>query len=581
MRSALLCDIIIHHSIATKAVKDMFINPETFGIVPGSEVSGGFINMFNALRQNVAKKNVKLQKGTYYFSSENASSHRLFITNTIGEEEYKNSEEKNIHKVALYLHNLKDLQIDAQGSTFILDGRLTNIVIDSCENITIKNLKIKAHKPDIHKLTVLTASSFYATFRLDNESDYAEEKGKYYWYGTDYKTEFLKYRLTGWWTPTAKLDNLNHLVRNGSHPLKSCVSLKEIAPRVFKVRYISPHKLSEGQVFYIFSCKRKNVGIFAQNTKNIVLKNVTQSYSPSLSFVAQNCEDIFLDKVDFSPEKDSEVDFTSVADFVQICMCRGKIKVSGSNFDGAGDDTINVHGINFKITEISKNKIYVKFCHPQSYGFLCFRTGDDIALIDSKTLLEKGNNSIVSSRLLDLYTYELILENEAIEAKIGDFVENISACPDFEFSDNTVNRIVTRGLLVTTRGKVLIQGNRFLNTGENGILISDDASGWFESGPVRDVTIRSNAFMNCDGNAIFIRPENKEYAGAVHENILIENNLFCLKGRKAYNIKDTKNVVIRNNSYMEVSQKDDWVLFDNVSELSFEDKPYNSSINIE
>ena len=559
----------------------MFINPETFGIVPGSEVSMGFNNMFSALKQNIAKKTITLQKGVYYFSSENASSRRLFITNTIGEYQYKNSEEKNIHKVALYLENLKDLQIDAQGSTFILNGRLTNMVIDSCENITIKNLKIKTHKPDVHKLTVLTASSFYATFKLDNESNYTEEKGKYYWYGTDYKTDFLKYRLTGWWTPTAKPDNLNHLVRNGAHPFKNSVSLKEIAPRVFKVRYISPVKLTEGQVFYIFSCKRKNVGIFAQNTKNLVLKNVSQSFSPSLAFVAQNCEDIFLDKVDFSPEKVGEVDFASIADFIQICMCRGKIKVSGSNFDAAGDDTINVHGFNFKISEIAENKISVKFCHPQSYGFECFRPGDNIAYINSKTLLDKGTNSIVSSRLLDLYTHELTLENGDIQAKIGDFVENTSACPDFEFSDNTVNRIVTRGLLVTTRGKVLIQGNRFLNTGENGILISDDASHWYESGPVRDVTIRSNAFMNCDGNAIFIRPENKENAGPVHENIVIENNLFCLKGRRAYNIRNTKNVVIRNNAYMEVSEKDDWALFDNVQELSFEDKPYNSDNNIE
>lgn len=551
----------------------MFINPETFGIVPGSDAAVGFNNMFNALKENVAKKTVTLQKGVYYFSGENAVKRRLYITNTIGEDEYKGSEEKNIHKIALNLENLRDVEIDGQGSTFLLDGKFTNIVIDSCENITIKNVNIETHKPDVHKLTVIKASPFYATFKIDGQSGYTEEKGRYYWYGTDYKTDFLRHRATGWWTPAAKPDNLNHLVRNGSHPFKNSVSLKEIAPRVFKVRYISPVKFQEGQVFYIFSIKRRNVGIFAQNTKNLVLKNVAQRHNRSLAFVAQNCEDILLDGVDFSPKKDSEVDFTSAADFIQICMCRGKVKVKNSNFDAAGDDTANVHGFNFKISEIDKNRISVKFCHPQSYGYECLREGDRIAFIDHKTLLDKGEARIVSSSMHDLYTHELILDTEDIQVKVGDCIENISACPDFEFSGNTVNRIVTRGLLVTTRGKVQIEGNRFLNTGENGILISDDASHWYESGPVRDVTIRNNAFMNCDGNAILICPENKEYAGAVHENILIENNLFCVGSARAYNIKNTKNVIIRNNMYMNVPENDGWAVFENVEELKFEDKP--------
>lgn len=79
--------------------------------------------------------------------------------------------------------------------------------------------------------------------------------------------------------------------------------------------------------------------------------------------------------------------------------------------------------------------------------------------------------------------------------------------------------------------------------------------------------------MNCDGNVIYICPQNKKNEGAVHENILIENNLFYLGKSRAYNIKNTKNVVIRNNIYMELPDKDGWAKFENVEELSFEDKP--------
>lgn len=551
----------------------MLINPEIYGIAPSRDVTVEFNDMLLALRENVAKKKLVLLKGVYYFSSKNAVSRKLYITNTIGEDEYRASEEKNVHKVAINIENLKDLEIDGSGSTFLLDGRFTNIVIDNCENIKLKNINIETHKPNVHKFTVLKASPFYATFKLDEQSDYMEQRGKYYFYGTDYKTDFVKHRMGGYWTPTACPDNFNHLVRHGAHPFKNSVSIKEIAPRVFKVRYISPAKLCEGQVFYVYSTRRTNVGIFAQNTKKIMLQNVSQRHNRSLAFVAQNCTDIQLDKIDFSPGKTREVDFTSMADFAQISMCRGEVKITNSNFDAAGDDTVNVHGFNFKIVEISGAVLKVKFCHPQSYGFPCFFEGDTIAFINSASLIEKGTATVLSVEMIDLYTFELTLDTEEIPVKTGACVENISACPDFEFSGNTVNRIVTRGLLVTTRGKVLIEGNKFLNTGENGILIANDAASWYESGPVKDVTIRGNAFMNCDGNVIYICPQNKRNEGPVHENILIENNLFYLGKSRAYNIKSTKNVVIKNNVYMELPEKDDWAKFENVEELSFEDKP--------
>jgi hypothetical protein len=43
----------------------------------------------------------------------------------------------------------------------------------------------------------------------------------------------------------------------------------------------------------------------------------------------------------------------------------------------------------------------------------------------------------------------------------------------------------------------LIEHNEFLRTGIHAILTGDDASGWYESVPVLDVTIRNNTFTEC------------------------------------------------------------------------------------
>lgn len=65
------------------------------------------------------------------------------------------------------------------------------------------------------------------------------------------------------------------------------------------------------------------------------------------------------------------------------------------------------------------------------------------------------------------------------------------------------------------------------------ILIEGDAEGWFESGPVNDVLIRENTFVDCaynggPGNAVIaINPSNSVINAnrPVHKNIRIENNL--------------------------------------------------------
>ena len=75
--------------------------------------------------------------------------------------------------------------------------------------------------------------------------------------------------------------------------------------------------------------------------------------------------------------------------------------------------------------------------------------------------------------------------------------------------------------------------NNEIYTGGPGILIAGgDATYWFESGPVSDVTIRGNTFRNClvgpwGPAAILILMESeKKGAEYFHQNIDIRQNVF-------------------------------------------------------
>ncbi len=545
----------------------MVIYPESFSVKPNIEATVGFRNLFNTTSQTAVNKNLTLLKGNYVFCSKNANVCEMHISNTRSAEECGKNNSASTHKVAIVIENIKNMDIDCGGSNFVMDGKMTQIYIKNCENIKLKNLNIQTVLPDVHIIKILKASPFYVTFEVDSQSKFIEEDGAFYWVGTDYKLGFTDYKNSGAWVPTAKPDNPLHIKKNGSHPLFGVSAIKQISDRVFNARFIVPKEFEADQIFYVYPANRDEVGIFVEGSKNITFENVKQRFNYSIGFIAQNSENITLDGVNFSPNPKAEVDFCSLADFLHFSMCRGKIKVNNSNFDACGNDICNVHGFNFKIVKSNKDKMTVKFPHPASYGFECLREGDIIAFIDPKTLLEVGRTKLLHADLRDEYFYDLVLTTYDPPIGEGGFVECISANPDFIFSNNTLNRSAGHGVLCTTRGKVRIENNKFLNTGESGIGMYNDASETFESGPVEDVVISGNAFMNCEGNAILINPDNKKSVRPVHRNVVVENNLFVLNNIHALNVSDSENVLMQHNVYKGKALNNQWVVSANTINL--------------
>jgi len=80
------------------------------------------------------------------------------------------------------------------------------------------------------------------------------------------------------------------------------------------------------------------------------------------------------------------------------------------------------------------------------------------------------------------------------------------------------------------------------------ILIAGDANSWYESGYVRDLTIRNNKFIRCAEPVIRIHPENSIANNAVHQNIRIENNEFILRNELIVKAKSTKNLSVKGNT---------------------------------
>ena len=523
-----------------------------FGVNCGSFCEKELETFLESIPKDSEEKVIEFQKGEYLIDAENLKKQMLYITNTVGDNEFSKDETPHENRAPLCFNGLKNVTVEGNGARFVIHGKATNAVISDCDNIKIRDIEITAVNPEMHELKVVGKSPLYVDFEIDGQSKVENKKGKLCFVGKDYCRSITEKAKTSWWIGRIP-EKYPEMMMRVRHPLADSFKIKQTAENKIRAYCFSALRFKTGDKYYIFDVRRQYAGIFVSDSSNVTLERVKQHFNYSLALVAQNCENITVDSVEFAPEKSTGRVMCSVADFIQICMCRGLVTVRNSYFDGAGDDWLNVHGFHFKIKNKNGNKITVSFMHPQSHGFNPLRAGDEIEYINPKTKLPKSRAVITDSAMLNEYDIELTLDN-AEGAVIGDVIEDVSACPDVTFTGNTATRIITRGLLLTTRGKVLVENNRFVSTTMSGILLSDDAESWYESGMCLDVTIRNNVFDYCGGNGVLILPENKVHEGAVHKNITIEGNELKKCRNECFYIKSSSDIKIMNNKIGKVPQ---------------------------
>lgn len=520
---------------------------EKYNIRENADNAEAFEQLIGIIKNTPGEKTLHLTDGIYEIHSEKLTAKKLFITNTAGDKEYLPEETPHLQKTALLFDGIKNLTVEGNGAVILISGNTTNIAITDCENIHINNLEIKHIHPDLHAIKVKEIGESFIDYTFDEDTLCKDITSVPCFYGPDYCYEVTAHKNNGY-IGLIKSETPDKVERV-RHPFYNTTAVNLISDNTVRAYYDVLPEFDIGFEFYDYCVRRDTAGIFIDRSKNIRITGIKQRYNKSLALVAQDSENIYVDKVEFSPEKGCPRKLCSLADFFQFCMCRGKIAVTDSYFDGAGDDCLNVHGVHYRIKDIEENTVTVCYCHDQTHGFNPLRKGDKIAFIDTETLLEKGTAYILDSKMLNEYDIELILDSTE-GLSLDDAIEDISAIPEeFVFSGNTMTRIITRGLLITMRGRAIVENNRFVSTTASGILLSDDANFWFESGMCHNVTIRNNIFDYCGETPIRILPENKKHRGAVHKNITVEGNTFISHPPILVTAKSTDNITLSGNTY--------------------------------
>ena len=512
-----------------------------YGIVPGAECAEKLSILSGELALTDEEKTLVFEKGEYFIDTDKLPQEKFFITNTVGDGEWKKVETPHLNRAGISLKGVKNLVVEGGGARFVLRGQACNAALRDCKRVTLKDVAFDSEAPDMHELKVVRRGAFYIDYAVDKYSTLKKICGKWFFVGKGYSALVTFGRPAGWiGKVTAKDENC---IKRVNHPLTGAFAMSMPQKGIFRAHYVFTPLYKKKDTFCLFDVRRKYNGIFAENCEELVFEGVEQNFNYGLALVCQMCDGVTMRGCRFAPRKGVRY-MASVADFVQICMCRGTVVIENNYFEGSGDDGLNVHGIHFPVTKTDGKRITVKFAHPQSHGFNPFKAGDRLRIIDKNTLLEKGACTLVSSRLADEHTLELILDKEWDFGK-GAVIENASACPEVVYEGNTLERIITRGALFTSAGASRIENNKFLHTSMHAIHISDDAENWFESGMVKNLRVSGNYFGKVNGAALSVKPENKKCGGVVHSGIVFENNTISADCGGCY-VKDAQ-VKIKNN----------------------------------
>ena len=220
------------------------------------------------------------------------------------------------------------------------------------------------------------------------------------------------------------------------------------------------------------------------------------------------------------------------------------------------DDATNVHGSYVRVTGITApDQVIARINHPQQAGYEFAGKGDEIDVVDAETLLAKHTLRVKKSERINAHYIRLTF-TAPVEGRltVGDGLENMSWYPELIFRNNVVRNNRARSILVSTPRKVVVEGNTFSSM-MSAILFEGDMDHWYESGAVRDVTIRNNRFLDgtyggADFPTIFINPhQKKEVPGHPYErNITIEGNLFRTFNEQLLRAKSVGGLIFRDNT---------------------------------
>ena len=427
-------------------------------------------------------------------------------------------------RIAIDVVDANGLNIEGNGTTLLFTGFISPFNFENSENITVSDLNI----------------DFTHTFNSQGEimavgKDWMELKFPEH-YKVDIQSGQLRIRdqnnITYPYGSLLEFDSKKMEVAHYVHDywLWSPLQAEKLANGNFKV-FLKDITGTVGNIMAFGAARRSNPGFTFDECNTVLIKNVNLYHCGGMGFIVQRVRDIELNNVQVVPTPGSGRVISATADATHFINCGGYLRMINCKFTNQKDDATNIHGWYAMTREkLADDRILVWY----NYGMDFIRPGMNMEIVNHKTMMTYAYRTVKEVRSINSEFAEITF-TEALPEEIQ--IKDAIACED-QYPDVLIkgchfanNR--ARGLLIGSRGEVIIEENYFHVPGA-AVLFEGDGSYWYEQSGVRNVQIRNNVFDNClygcktwgDAhiayNSRIAEQENSRY----HKNIVVEGNTF-------------------------------------------------------
>ncbi len=466
---------------------------------------------------------------------------------------------------AFYLADLENVTVDLGGARLVFHGRIAPFIVSGCRNVTLRNFTVAYDRPFYTQADIVGRDERGITVSVCDGFPYRVDDGVFVAVSDTWEQPlsgdhcivqpFDRKTMAPAFGAGCILAAFGHC--DSVNPPLPVAILKAVDCGGRTVRFEGefPPGWQPGLTIAVTHEVRDKNGILAERSSDITVERVRLEHCAAMGFVGMFCHNITLRRFDMYVDGDGLV--TANADGAHCLHCTGIIDISDCVFENMLDDAVNIHGNYTVVTAAAGPQVTLEARTAAVEAIEWYRPGDVLTVYRGRTLEEQGAFTVRSVRY-DGYTIH-VTADRPVTAEPGDTVEN-AAAPDIFICRCLSGRNRGRGFLLSGSGKTVAEDCYFRSC-DCAVHFTGDTSYWYESGPVRDVTVRGCFFDDCgycgQPYAIIAAPDfvPTDKAPFYHTNVRIEGNVFrtftggLLQARYTDGIVFRDNRVIRSQAY--------------------------------
>lgn len=375
------------------------------------------------------------------------------------------------HEPIFQFKKIDDLVIEGEGAILLLTGNTPAFFFDNCSRITVSGITVEWPRPPFSQGIIQQVANREFTVKIDPRYPVTGKE---------------PIKTVGEYDPDLRLP-----MRDGVDQYYGIRSVSLVAEQTLRIEMEHPialhrsatvvlrHPVYGANVFEIFQCH------------GVQFDGVTLHASPGMGILANSGSGFEFNKLRVLPTPGTNRLLSLNADAVHLSNCSGAISFSNCEFEGMGDDAINIKSTYYKIVSSSDSTAALQWKLDSEY---LPKPGTLLEIVDAATQVPVGHVRVLPRS--DQQT-DGIINVQLVELDHSIRPEGLFACDARKGSTTIIHNCNfggnrARAILVHNDAK--IYRNRFYGQSLPAILLSADTSEWMEGPLVRDIEIFDNQF---------------------------------------------------------------------------------------